>query len=101
MLIVQDDDEREDEEETENTEESEVKVIEATNNVEIALRSIVGFSGKGTMKLKALVAGREVVVMVDCGATHNFIHQKLVTELELPLMQTSNYGIVVGNGNAF
>lgn len=52
------------------------------------------------MKLKGLVDGKEVVVMVDCGATHNFIHQRLVDELQLPLPATSHYGVVVGNGVA-
>lgn len=46
-------------------EAQEVKIMEVTDNVEVALRSILGFSAKGTMKLKGIVAGKEVVVMID------------------------------------
>lgn len=51
-----------------------MKVLEVSNNVEVVLRSVLGFSAKWTMKLKGMIVGKEVLVMVDCGATHNFIH---------------------------
>lgn len=35
----------------------------------------------------------EVVVLIDSGATHNFIIQRLVDELKLLLTETTNYGI--------
>lgn len=57
-----------------NEEVLEMKVLEVDNNVEVALRSILGFSATRTMKLKGLAAGKEVVVMVNCSATHNFIY---------------------------
>lgn len=102
MLIVNDEDEIE-EPEVKGTEEEEpeMKVMEVANNVKIVLHLILGFSTKGTMKLKGLITGREVIVMVNCGATYNFIHKKLVDELNLPLTLTLNYGVVVGNGEAY
>lgn len=33
--------------------------------------------------------------MIDCGATHNFIHQQLVDELKIPVSNTTNYGIII------
>ena len=78
----------------------EVKVLEVADNVEVALRPILGFSAKGTMKLNGIVARKEFVVMIDCGGIHNFIHQRIVDELELPLSETSHYGVVVENGVA-
>lgn len=53
--------------------------------VELALNTVVGFSTPRTMKLKGKINEKEVVVLVDCGATHNFISQKLVDSLNLPL----------------
>lgn len=44
--------------------------------------------------------GREVVVLLDCGATHNFLSQKLVGELKIPQSGTYNYGIITGTGIA-
>lgn len=68
--------------------------------VELDLKSVIGFSTPGTMKVRGLMGEREVVVLIDCGATHNFIAQKLVDDLELPVTVTSSYGIVMGNGVA-
>lgn len=44
--------------------------------------------------------GKAIIVLIDCGATHNFISQRLVEELEFPLTSTTHYGIVMGNGVA-
>lgn len=108
LFIMHDEEEWSDDEQPEDTEEVEGKKLEvtdrnkteakATDSVEVSLRSLLGFSSKGTTKMKGVVNGREVVVMINCGATHNFIHQKLVSELDIPVFPTSSYGIVVGNG---
>ena len=37
-----------------------------------------------------------VVILIDCGATHNFIYEKLVIELNLPIKVTTNYGVILG-----
>lgn len=99
LIAHEEDDEPDDTGEVQPEEAPKVKVMEVADNVGVPLRSILRFSAKGTMKLKGVIAGK-VVVMVDCGATHNFIHQRLVEELELPLSETSHYGVVVGNGTA-
>lgn len=48
---------------------------------EVALNSVIILSSPKTMKLLGMVDGREVVVMIDPGATHNFISHKTVEEL--------------------
>lgn len=62
------------------------------DTMELVLQSVLGFSALGTMKIKGTIKGREVVVMIHCGATHNFKHQNIVMQLELPLTETTNYG---------
>ena len=37
-------------------------------------------------------------VMIDTGASHNFISQELVQKLKLPILQTSEFCVTVGNG---
>lgn len=61
----------------------EWKNLEVPTGIKIELRTTVGFSVKGTMKLRGSVKGKEVVVLIDIEATHNFIHQTLVDELGL------------------
>lgn len=41
------------------------------------------------MKLRGTVNGRNVVLLLDSKATHNFISSKLVEELKLPIMPTT------------
>lgn len=51
---------------------------------EISLQSVVGISSPKTMKLKGTIAGQTVVIMVDSGATNNFISTHTVRKLNLP-----------------
>ena len=39
-----------------------------------------------------------MIVLIDCGATHNFISAKSVRELVLPLEGTLGYGVLMGTG---
>lgn len=38
--------------------------------------------------------------MIDCGATHNFVPEKLVKSLQLPIKETAHYGVILGSGTA-
>ena len=68
--------------------------------VELCIKSVVGLTNVGTMKIRGEIQGKEVIVLVDCGATHNFISDKLVATLQLPTKDTSNYGVILGSGTA-
>ncbi|KAL2533541.1 Ty3-gypsy retrotransposon protein [Abeliophyllum distichum] len=52
--------------------------------VELSLNSVVGLTAPQTMKVKGSILQQKVVVLLDCGATHNFILAKLVEKLGLP-----------------
>lgn len=45
--------------------------------------------------MKEKIKGEDVVVLIDCGATQNFISDKLVSTLSLPMKETSNYGVIL------
>lgn len=38
--------------------------------------------------------------MIDSGATHSFIHQNIVRELNLPMMEGSKFGVTIGDENS-
>ncbi|KAL4036313.1 hypothetical protein IC575_005045 [Cucumis melo] len=87
--------------EEEVTHENVIEVGAVENlNIELSINSVVGLTNPGTMKVKGRVKNEEVVVLIDCGATHNFILKKLVTNLNLPLKANINYGVILGSGAA-
>ena len=67
---------------------------------ELSINSMVGLSALKTMKLKEKIAHQEVVTMIDCGATHNFISTKLIQKLGISLQATTSYGVLMGTGMA-
>lgn len=69
---------------------------EAKPIVELSINFVVGLSNPGTMKVKGKIKGEEVTILIDCGATHNFIFKKVVSTLQLPTKETSNYGVILG-----
>lgn len=62
----------------------------------ISLNSVVGFTNPCTMKLLATINGKEVVVMVDLGANHNFLSTTTATTLNIPITPTDEFGISLG-----
>ena len=78
----------------------ELKTLEVKEETKIVLPTILGFTSKGTMKLKGAVCGREVIILIDRGATHNFIHQKVVNELDLPNKGEAKFRVTIGDGIA-
>lgn len=50
------------------------------------------------MKMKGHIGANDVVLLVDYGATSNFISEKLVHELQLQVTDTKSFGVRVGGG---
>lgn len=67
--------------------------------VKIALRTIIRFASKRTMKLKGLVKDMEVLILIDNGATYNFIQQAVVDELELTILKGTTLEVTIGDGS--
>lgn len=65
---------------------------------EVSLNSVIGLSNPKTMKLKGLLGDQEVVVMIDPGATHNFISLATVTRAGVKVTESGSFGVSLGNG---
>lgn len=87
MLTLEDDDEPELEFEVENSEEQ---------ITEVCLNSVMGITKPKTMKMKGVLQGCEVIVMIDPGATHNFISLNIVEQLQVPVTNTGGFGVALG-----
>ena len=64
--------------------------------VGLSLKSLVGLTSSKTMKLQGEIRSQQVVVLIDCGTTHNFISFELVRKLTLPVEETGTYGVLWG-----
>lgn len=79
---------------------SEEAMVEVSRVVELSLNSVVDLRASGTFKIKEMMEDWEIVIMIVCGATHNFISLKFVDDLNLPMAETTNYGVIMGSGKA-
>lgn len=61
---------------------------------------VVGITNPCTMKLVRHLGGTEVVVMIDPGATHNFISTSTINTLKILLTSTIKFGVSFGTGVA-
>ena len=64
--------------------------------MELFLNLVVRLANPKTMKLKRCIGLQEVIVMIHCGASQNFISTNLIKKLELPLTPTNGYGVFMG-----
>ncbi|XP_031278388.1 uncharacterized protein LOC116136865 [Pistacia vera] len=82
-----------------DVETSEVATTEQIQgNVELSLSSVVGINGPKTMKLKGSIMGQEVIILIDSGASHNFISREFVKKLAIAVERTQAFGVRVGDG---
>lgn len=85
--------EEHDEQETLNEPEEKQELVT------LSLHSMVGLTAKRSMKMKGRIGNKDVVVLVDSGATRNFISEKLVQDVGLAVTETRGFGVCVGNGH--
>ena len=64
----------------------------------VSCNSVQGLSKRSTMKIHGKIEDRDVVILIDPRATHNFICGKLAEELKLRLSPMPTYRIVLGDG---
>lgn len=78
----------------------EVEESEDEENAEMSILNLnhIAFENHQTVKFQGQIHGVPVLVMVDSGATHNFISQKLVQKMEWPIEETPMMGIKLGDG---
>ncbi|XP_057444914.1 uncharacterized protein LOC130737168 [Lotus japonicus] len=96
LILIEGKDEEEEEEVFEEAEDGEF-VLEG-KVLQLSLNSKEGLTSNRSFKVKGKIGEREILILVDCGATSNFISQELVAELEIPVVATSEYVVEVGNG---
>ncbi|CAA7046450.1 unnamed protein product [Microthlaspi erraticum] len=66
--------------------------------VTLSLHSMAGLTTETSMKMWGSIGDRKVVVLIDSGATSNFITEKVAKEMKLPLAHNRGFGVLVGGG---
>ena len=92
VLIVNDEDTLE----LSSNDETANEEVTVDTPMAISLNSVVGIDNPKTMKLRGSIAGEKVVVMLEPGATHNFISPQLITKLQRLMTTTEEFGVTLG-----
>jgi hypothetical protein len=66
----------------------------------ISLNALTGFSASQTLKLIGYIKHRKVIIMVDSGRTHNFIHCCIAQETHCYIHAINNFQIMISNGGS-
>ncbi|KAF2289078.1 hypothetical protein GH714_026413 [Hevea brasiliensis] len=69
------------------------------NTMDLPFYSIGGISSPKTLKLQGKMHGTDVTVLIDSGASHNFIAGNLSSKLNLMVESTPSFGVRLGDGH--
>lgn len=73
---------------------------EDTTRMELSLNSFAGFEGNHTMKVRGELAGVVVIVLIDSGATHNFIAEHWLNQPGVKVEEIAEYTVTLGDGHS-
>ena len=76
----------------------ELEVVPAGEVMELSYSSYMGLSSPSTTKLRGVINHGEVSMLIDSGATHNFITPAMAKRLGLQVRNNKNLTIVLGTG---
>jgi hypothetical protein len=66
----------------------------------ISLNALTDFSTPQTLKLISYIKHRKVIILVDSGNTHNFIHRHITQETHCYIHAVNNFQIMIANGGS-
>jgi hypothetical protein len=66
----------------------------------ISLNALIGFSAPQTLKLIGHLKNRKVIILVESGRTHNFIHHHISQESNRYICVVNNFQIIISNGGS-
>jgi hypothetical protein len=66
----------------------------------ISLNALTGFSTPQPLKLIGYIKHRKVIIHVDSGSTHNFIHRRISQETNCYICVVNNFQIMIFNGGS-
>jgi hypothetical protein len=64
----------------------------------ISCNALVGISTPQTLKIEGYIKKKKVIVLINYGSTHNFIHYKLVKALNFFVYPTPEFQVMIAYG---
>ncbi|KAJ0025213.1 hypothetical protein Pint_07710 [Pistacia integerrima] len=59
----------------------------------------MGQRSPSTIRLHGSIRGQLIEILVDGGSTHNFLQELVAIHLGLPIVSSSNFQVLIGNGD--
>jgi hypothetical protein len=66
----------------------------------ISLNALTGFFTPQTLKIIGYIKHQKVIILVDSGSTHNFIHRHITQETHCYIHLINNFQIMIANGGS-
>jgi hypothetical protein len=66
----------------------------------ISLHALIGFSTHQALKIIGYIKHMKVIILIDSGSTHNFIHRRITQETNLYIRAFNNFQIMIANGGS-
>jgi hypothetical protein len=66
----------------------------------ISLNALTGFYTPQTLKLIGYIKHQKVIILVDSGSTHTFIHCRIAQETHFYIHVVNNFQIMIANGGS-
>jgi excinuclease UvrABC ATPase subunit len=90
------------EEEEQEQEPSQDENVEATSSEEltptISCNALARISTPQTLKIEGYIKKKKIIVLIDSGSTHNFIHYKLAKDLNCFIYPTLEFQVMIVDG---
>ncbi|KAG8501067.1 hypothetical protein CXB51_003130 [Gossypium anomalum] len=80
--------------------ETKIDRYETTNDIQLlgSFNALVGCVTPNMIRVKGMVKGREVHILLNRGSTDNFVQNRTGRYLGLPITVATNFRVLVGNG---
>ena len=98
MLVKEDEEESEDGGGAELEQTGEKHEVPSIQHMKLSLRSFVRLTSNKSFNVEGEIEGKRVVVLIDNGASGNFLDTLLARELNLKVRRIPTFIIEVGNG---
>lgn len=80
----------------EHRKKEEMDEVSESQLMTLSFSSFMGISSLTTIKMKGQICRGDVLIMLDSGATHNFITPNVASKLKLPVTSNPHLNIVLG-----